>query len=359
MFRQPKLHAPNSHPVQTRSELKPVRRVEGSRGPMNRFLPVDSEGSPVSPLRTRTHRIEWAIVVITCAALCIWMVFRPFFISHFDATVGDPADGRFELTLLEHWAKVFHGEGQVASPNFFYPVKGVLGYSDAFLGLAIPHAIFRSLGADRYLAVQLSTMLFTALGFAAMYFLLRRPLRFSRSIALLGASLFVISNMYYIYAAHSYILVSVMMVPAIFLLASGYWHNKDLRPIRARLWLCLSAMLLALVLYTSYYIGWFLIVCSTALWVVFVACRVYARPGTDLWGHTQNSSGTDLEYAAGRGCADRVPDTFLASVSSFAKTYWQEKRGRQPAILAASAGDSRCRYEQPDVGNLVSANSAH
>jgi hypothetical protein len=253
---------------------------------MNQPLPRDSEqfSSDQRPPATSLRRLGWAAVLVVCAALCVLVVYRPFFVSHDDATVSDLADGRFELTILEHWTKVFHGQDPIASPNFFYPVKGVLGFSDAFLGLAIPHAIFRSLGADRYLAVQLATMLFTVLGFAATYFLLSGPLHFARSTALLGAALFVISNIYYIYVVHPYILVSVMVAPAIFLLAARYWRDKGSRPTKARVWLCLCAILLALILYTSYYIGWFLILCSAALWLFYAMCWMFVgRSKQPLW----------------------------------------------------------------------------
>ncbi len=203
--------------------------------------------------------------------------FWPFFASHFDLTVGDLLDGRFELTLLEHWIKVFHGNAQWASPNFFYPVNGILGLSDAFLGLAIPHAMFRSLGADQYLAVQLATMLLTAFGFMAMYFLLRSPLHFARSTALLGASLFVIANTNHINVIHPYILVPVMVAPALFVLAARYWQDKDSHRTKARVWRFLCPLLLALILYTSYYVGWFLILSSVVLCVAYLMCRVYVE----------------------------------------------------------------------------------
>ncbi len=233
------------------------------------------ELSQSAPARV-SSRIWFAVLMSVCVAVCLSVVFRPFFSSHFDLTEGDLADGRFELTVLEHWIKVFHGQAHAASPNFFYPEQGVLGDSDTFFGLALPYAVLRSLGADRYLAVQLATMLLTALGFLAMYHLLRRVGRFARSTALIGAALFVISNMYYIYVVHPYILVSVMMAPALFLLAAEYWRQKEAKPVGARVWLSLCSVLLALVLYTSYYMGWFLILCAGIVWLSYVACSVVA-----------------------------------------------------------------------------------
>ena len=238
---------------------------------------VEHTSEPQGPPDSWPYRLRWAVLVVSCASLCVAVDFWPFFASHFDLTVGDLLDGRFEPTLLEHWTKVFHGNAQWASPNFFYPVKGILGLSDAFLGLAIPHAMFRSLGADRYLAVQLATMLLTAFGFMAMYFLLRSPLHFARSTALLGASLFVIANTNHINVIHPYILVSVMVAPALFVLAARYWQDKDSHRTKARVWRFLCPLLLALILYTSYYVGWFLIFSSVVLCVAYLMCRVYVE----------------------------------------------------------------------------------
>ena len=234
-----------------------------------RFIDRSNISRPNKPATT-----AWAVVLIL---IVLYVLFRSFFTSHFDLTAGDGGDGRFELAILEHWVNVFHGRAPIASPNFFYPEKGVLGYSDAFLGLSLGHAVFRSLGADRYLAVQLATMLFVAIGFVAMYRLMRGVLGFTRSTALTGSALFAISNMYYVYVVHPYILASVAAAPALFLLAGKYWQQKDSRPAKAGAYLCLSVSLLALIFYTSYYIGWYLVLCSVAVALFYVACCVFAE----------------------------------------------------------------------------------
>jgi hypothetical protein len=235
------------------------------------FKFIDESSGP--PAR-KPSTTAWAGVLIF---ISLFVLFRPFFASHFDLTLGDPGDGRFELAILEHWTKVFHGQAAIGSPNFFYPEKGVLGYSDAFLGLGLLHAFFRLLGADRYLAVELATMLFVALGFVAMYHLMRKVLHFTRAGSLVGATLFVISDMYYVYVVHPYILVSVMTAPMVFLLAGKYWQQRNVKAAGALLYLCLSSVLLALIFYTSFYIGWFLLLCSAVVALVYVGCCIFAE----------------------------------------------------------------------------------
>ena len=133
-------------------------------------------GSSAASPGTRAPFAERWFPALSCVSglLCVLLVFRPFFLSHFDSILSDPGDGRLCITILEHWVKVFHGQVQVASPNFFFPERGVLGYSDTLFLDALPYATLRFLGLDRYLAFEATMMLVTAVGFASMLGLLRR-----------------------------------------------------------------------------------------------------------------------------------------------------------------------------------------
>ena len=227
--------------------------------------------------RLPAPRVWLASLLLICGALALLVLFRPFFSSRFDLTAGDPADGRFEIVILEHWVKVFHGQAHIASPNFFYPVQGVLGYSDAYLGLALVHAAFRYVGIDRYLAVQFAVMLLTGVGILAMYSLMRGIPGFARSTAAIGALLFLASNMYYIYVVHAYILISVVTAPGVLALAARYWQQREAQPARARAYLCLCGILLSLIFFTSFYIAWFLVVCSAFFLAFYLICSVFAQ----------------------------------------------------------------------------------
>ena len=128
---------------------------------------------------TNLQNVAWLAAYIICALLCLFVVFRPFWTSHFDLVLSDPVDGRFSIAILEHWTKVFQGHSPLASPNFFFPERGVLGYSDTFFLTSIPYAIVRLLGAGRYLSFEITMMFLTTVGFGSMLYLLRCALRFS------------------------------------------------------------------------------------------------------------------------------------------------------------------------------------
>ena len=59
--------------------------------------------------------------------------FRYAFESGFDKIMGNDGDARLQVYGHEHWVQVFRGQVSWTSPQFFHPVKGVLGYSDTFL----------------------------------------------------------------------------------------------------------------------------------------------------------------------------------------------------------------------------------
>ncbi len=178
--------------------------------------------------------------------------------------------------MLEHWSRALHGEANLVSPNFFYPEKRVLGNSDTLLGLGVPYAVLRSLGVDRYVGLELVMMLVTVVGFVGIYRVLQEVLQFARSTALIGASLFIISNMYYIDLAHVH-LNFVVVAPWLFVFASRYWRARGSRPGVARAWICMFGLLLALLLYTTYYEGWFFVLCGATGVAFYLACTCFAE----------------------------------------------------------------------------------
>ena len=203
--------------------------------------------------------MAWACACVACALLCLFLVFRPFWMSHFDLILSDPVDGRFCITIVEHWNRVFHGQVSMASPNFFYPERDVLGYSDGFFLISLPYVVLRRLGADQFLSMEVAMMLITLIGFASMLGLLWRTLRFSRTTALCGAFLFAASNMYYIHMVHPH-LCSVAFVPLLLIFLGGFIDGVDRSAVNARLCITAFGALLALVLFTSFYTGWFTVV---------------------------------------------------------------------------------------------------
>ena len=229
----------------------------------------------ISPIPSA--QLSYLIASLLCGLLCILVTFRSFFWSHFDLVSGDAADGRLCLALLEHWTKVFSGRAELASPNFFFPEPGVMGYSESLFLCAIPFSCLRALHVDRYLALEITVILLQVIGFTAMLCVLRRTLRLNRWIALAGASLFVVSNIYYL-SFYKIQLISQIFVPVIAFLVGEYWQRTQRhRHAAARCYLMVAAALLSLLLFTSFYIGWFTVFFGVALVPAAAAVSVVSR----------------------------------------------------------------------------------
>ena len=199
---------------------------------------------------------EW-LAAVTVGATCIIIFFWQFFLSRFDLIIGDLGDARFGITILEHWLHVFHGQEPLASPLFFYPEQGILGYSESFFLYSLPYAVLRAFGMDRYLSFEITLIFLKALGFASTLLLLRRGLKAGRWPAVFGASLFALSNVYFNQAGHVQC-ASVAFVPLVaWLLCESANALRKKRQTASSVLAACAGVTFALLFLTSFYIAWF------------------------------------------------------------------------------------------------------
>ena len=103
-------------------------------------------------------------MVTGCAGLLVFH--RATLLSGFDVVQADVGDSRLVVFLLEHWHRVFAWNAEWASPSMFYPVKGVLGYSDMLFGTGsafIP--LFRKFGLGLFQAANATMVLLSLLAY--------------------------------------------------------------------------------------------------------------------------------------------------------------------------------------------------
>src|ERR1041385_4393427 len=79
--------------------------------------------------------------------------------SGFRLLAGDAADGSVIAFIHEHVFRSLLGQASLLNPQFYFPTRGVLGYTDAFLLNQIFYAPFRLAGVESLLAMQLTFML--------------------------------------------------------------------------------------------------------------------------------------------------------------------------------------------------------
>jgi len=118
----------------------------------------------------------------------------PYLGFHFEYLPGSPIDARLSMFLLEHGHEWVTGKTLPAflDAPFFYPVRGVIAYSETFAGLLPFYAPWRLLGFDRETSFQILIAVGFWLNFLATAWVLAK-LRFHWIAALFGGYIFAFS----------------------------------------------------------------------------------------------------------------------------------------------------------------------
>jgi hypothetical protein len=196
----------------------------------------------------------WIFGVWLAGAL---VFFREQWDSGFKWLMGNDGDTRLAAYLTEHWFQVFHGQASWLSPSFFYPVKGTLGWSDTFFLFEIFYAPLRLLGADMFLALQITMILLSLVGFVTFVYLVRLGFGTPLFASLACGLIFTFSNALWIHDGSPQ-LSGIYVVPAILLLGLLAWRAGQAgHRVRAGILAGATGLLWALLLYSTYYVGWF------------------------------------------------------------------------------------------------------
>jgi hypothetical protein len=206
------------------------------------------------------------------AIILVWFVGASFFFraqwsSGFRRLMGDSHDTVHITFLQEHWFQVFHGHVSWRSPAFFYPLKGVLGWSEAFALFQIFYTPLRLLGCDMFLAADLTVILFSLVGFASFVCLARVAFGAQRWIALIGGLAFTFANNFWLHLYWFQLLV-VWMVPGVLLLGVLAFRALPEHPVRARALGVAFGLLAALTFFTSFYVAWFSAIAASVAFVM-------------------------------------------------------------------------------------------
>jgi len=216
---------------------------------------------PASDARESQVRGGWlndlpflAISVSIFIALFIefyWTTLR----TKFRLMAGDEGDAIVIATLHEHVYQSLLGRASLLNPPFYFPTKGVLGFTDAFLLNQIFYAPLRALGVEQLLAIEVMWMTLTVMGGVAFALLLYRFFLVRLWLAILSAGLFAFSHALYMKIIHSQHL-AIHFLPIVGLLAlSALLREKP--PARTAIFAFAAGLLYGLVFTTGFYMPWF------------------------------------------------------------------------------------------------------
>jgi XTP/dITP diphosphohydrolase len=250
-----------------------------------RLLPADGKAPPEPPGvvadRRRDARragrgglfAEFAYVVAVWAAGAAFF-FRYQWRSGFDKMMGNAGDTRLDVYLVEHWFRVLHGQASWLNPPFFYPHKGLLGWSDTYLLYEIFYAPLRLIGCNPFVALQGSIICTSLLGFASLVALSRFAFGASRWVSLGLGAVFAFSNVTYVHSGE-FQFYGVMFVPLVALGGFAAWRAAGAsRRARAATVGGLTGLLAAMLLYSTYYVAYFSLLGAGT----FVLLRIIASP---------------------------------------------------------------------------------
>jgi hypothetical protein len=183
-----------------------------------------------------------------------WM-FRSWLTTGFDGYFGDEGDARILISLLEHWFRFYSGlVPDWRSPGFFYPERGVLGFSDAYFLYSLPYSLFRASGLDPFISFMAVMALLSAIGFASFMHLAIRHFGARAWTAAAGAFLFAFADMMAFKMGHAQSYCA-MLLPLLVDLAAG--ALKAEKRGNAIMLAAAAGLLHALIFFTAFLTGWF------------------------------------------------------------------------------------------------------
>jgi hypothetical protein len=199
-----------------------------------------------------------------------WM-FRKWLFADFDGIFGDEGDARILIALLEHWHRVFSGAwSDWLNPPFFYPVRGALGFTDAYLLYGVAYTPLRLAGLDPFIAFMVVMATFSAIGFFGFMRLAVADFGVSAASAAVGALLFAFANMMAVKMGHAQSYCAMLLPLVAHLTATAF---KAERRRTAILTAAAAGLLHALIFSTAYFTGWFATLLGIIVLLIFAVLR--------------------------------------------------------------------------------------
>ena len=222
------------------------------------------------PEARKLSRSSLAVVVLFGIAGTIQYHVAQFF-SGFDTFPGDRGDARGFLYYCEHWFRALSGKASLLSPAVFYPAKGTLAYSDLLVGFGVPYSVFRALGFDMFLSLEIVLFLLAFLSYCTAFWLLYKTLGFRLAPSIVGAMFFAFNSPKWFQLIHLQLQFAVLL-PVIFALLITFGKQVNtLEQKRAAILLSAAALCWDLQLATALYFAWFFVLWSTFFVVLALA----------------------------------------------------------------------------------------
>ena len=157
--------------------------------------------------------------------------------------------------LHEHVYRSFLQRKSFLNPTFYFPVKGVLGYTDTFLLNQVVYAPLRAFGVEPLLSVQFTFMTMTIVGGVTVAALLNRFLGIRVWLAIMSAAIFAFGHALYVKTGHPQHLSINYLPVAAYLALSALLVARSSAAIAA--YAFAAGLVFGLTFVSGYYMAWF------------------------------------------------------------------------------------------------------
>jgi hypothetical protein len=189
--------------------------------------------------------------------------------------IGEMFDTRLMIILHEHWFRFFAGKTSFLDAEFFYPYPRSFALTDTFLLTGITHSILRVFGLEIIDAWALSQFIWVLIGLLGWFFLARKIIK-NKFLQLLTIPLIATSFPFVAHLNERPNVVPYLLASWVFLFLFNFYFADSKK--QRSLNLGLSIVALPLIVLTSWYAGFFIVIFLFLLILMSVIARaIYLR----------------------------------------------------------------------------------
>ena len=210
------------------------------------------------------NSIFW--IFLLCGLILFF--YPAIFINH-ELMPGDLGDARFVNYLLEHgwlWLNQVELHKSFWDMPMFYQYQNTLAFSDVLLGGMIIYAPIRMLVNNPQTALQVWCVILCILNYLSMYMFMKKVFNFSNLQSSSAAFLFAFGLPRNFQMGHLQLYLQFFMI---FSLTAFCSVKKENSKIKNNFLFFIGVMLFVLQVYTSFYLGWFMVFAAFVAGLIF------------------------------------------------------------------------------------------
>jgi hypothetical protein len=213
-------------------------------------------------MRKTTLNLRSWLAALAVGAACTVQYHLAQFSTRFDTFYGDRGDARGFLSLCEHWYLALQGKVAVLSPEFFYPVRGTLAYSELVFGFGLFYSAARALGLEMFAALEVVVVVINFLNYVACFVLLHKVLGFRLLASIAASAFFAFNSPKFFQTGHLQLQFVLCLPIAAGLVIHFVKHAKTISRKKAFALLALAGLAVNVQMLTAFYMAWFLVLWS-------------------------------------------------------------------------------------------------